>query len=173
MSWPCSGGNAIPHVDVNYMWNPWAFGPAAYQFSNGILFSHCCGSDERISPKYMTNEPKNYCYIPVNLAQTTKKRKMPSNTDPETKLVIPSPELPKLNKVPNLKVSLRFEYLCVVAKVIQLSASAWIRSLFIAHFVMIWLEGKCPNEIKSRKIFMRSFKSILKWNIAAATLFMA
>lgn len=99
MSWPCAG------VYVNNMKNPWAYSRTAYQFSNGILFSYRCGSDERISLEYMTNESKSYCYIPAKSAQAAEKRKMPSNTDPETKLVIPSPELPKLNKVPNLKVS--------------------------------------------------------------------
>lgn len=42
--------------------------------------------------------------MPLNLPETKKKCKMPTNTDPAAKLVIASPELPKLSlKVGSLR----------------------------------------------------------------------
>lgn len=70
-----------------------------------IFLSHAV-SDAGAPREYMTNESKRYNYKPLNLLQSSQNRTMPTNTDPEMKLVVTSPELPKL-KTPNLKVKHR------------------------------------------------------------------
>lgn len=62
-------------------------------------------SDTETPYIYMTKESKSYYYKPLDLTQIERNRTMPTNTDSGTKLVIASPELPKINKTSNLKVS--------------------------------------------------------------------
>lgn len=66
------------------------------------MFSDFGGS---LKCQYMNNESKCFCYKPLNTTHSGEQLTMPSNTDPETKLVIATSDLPKLSKIAGLKVS--------------------------------------------------------------------